>query len=197
VQGSIGSRISEARKIKGWTQAQLAKQAGLSTNTVNRFEKGHRVPDANQIIQLAEALSCAPERLLLGGGTGRRTDLIGIAVKDDQNPGGLAEDENDGFGRLLVPGVNDGDQAFIVSNESMAPLFAIGDYVVIKKELFKTGDMVAFLDQWRNMNFRWLREKDKQKFLVAENAEYPAIALSEKEEIIGRVIAVVKVSRFD
>lgn len=197
MQGSIGSRISEARKIKGWTQAQLAKHAGLSTNTVNRFEKGHRVPDANQIIQLGEALSCAPERLLLGVGTGRRTDIIGIAVKDDQSPGGLAEDENGGFGRLLVPGVNDGDQAFIVSKASMAPLLAIGDYAVIKKALFKTGDMVAFLDQWRSVNIRWLREKDNQKFLVAENADYPAITLSEKEEILGRVIAIVKVSRLD
>jgi SOS-response transcriptional repressor LexA len=79
----------------------------------------------------------------------------------------------------------------------MAPLLAIGDYAVIKNALFKTGDMVAFLDQWRSVNIRWLREKDNQKFLVAENADYPAITLSEKEEILGRVIAIVKVSRLD
>lgn len=190
----IGCRIAEARKLKGWTQGQLAEKSGLSTNTVNRFENGHRVPDALQIIRLGDALSCAPESLL-GFAPGRNLETFGLAVKDDKNPGGISESEDGGFGRLLVPEVNDGDEAFRVSSTAMAPLVVAGDYVVVEKADVKAGDMVAFLDQWRNINVRWLREKDGTKFFVAENQEYPPIEKSEREQLVGRVIATVKVTR--
>lgn len=190
----IGCRIAETRKIKGWTQGQLAEKSGLSTNTINRFENARRVPDALQLIRLGDALSCAPESLL-GFAPGRNLDTIGLTVKDDKNPGGIAESEDGGFGRLLVPEVNDGDESFRISSMAMAPLVVAGDYAVIEKVEVKVGDMVAFLDQWGNINLRWLREKDGTKFFVAENQEYPPIEKSEREQLVGRVVATVKVTR--
>lgn len=188
----IGDRIAETRKLKGWTQCQLAIKSGLSTNTINRFENARRVPDALQLIRLGEALSCAPESLL-GFAPGRNLETFGLAVKDDKNPGGLAENDDGGFGRLLVPEV-DGDEAFRISSMAMAPLVAAGDYVVVEKSDAKAGDMVAFLDQWRNINIRWLREKDGRKFFVAENPAYPPIEMSDLEQLVGRVISTVTVT---
>lgn len=34
----IGNRIREARKAKGWTQAQLAERSGLTQAAVSRIE---------------------------------------------------------------------------------------------------------------------------------------------------------------
>lgn len=190
----LGSRIAEARRVKGWTQAELAERSGLSTNTINRFENGRRVADALQLIQLGEALSCSPA-LLLGFPSEMASVVVGLAVKDDKNPGGLAEQENGGYGRLLVPGVNDGDEAFIVSSKAMVPYLNVGDIAVIKKGIVKTGDMVAFLDEWQNVNIRWLYKRDGKEFLVAENPECPPVEISGRERMIGCVTATVRVTK--
>jgi transcriptional regulator with XRE-family HTH domain len=38
VEATLARRVREARKAKGWTQAERAKRSGLSVATVARFE---------------------------------------------------------------------------------------------------------------------------------------------------------------
>lgn len=40
IMSPIRLRIAELRAVKGWTQAELAKAAGVSRATVNRIESG-------------------------------------------------------------------------------------------------------------------------------------------------------------
>ena len=38
----LGARFAKIRKKWGWSQAQVAKESGLSPNVVSRIEKGKR-----------------------------------------------------------------------------------------------------------------------------------------------------------
>jgi transcriptional regulator with XRE-family HTH domain len=48
----LGRRLAEARLAQGWTQAQLAQQAGLSKSTIERLEAG----GSSQLTNLLRAL---------------------------------------------------------------------------------------------------------------------------------------------
>lgn len=41
---TIGQKIKYLRKLKGWTQEQLARNLGVSLNTVQRWEIGKTKP---------------------------------------------------------------------------------------------------------------------------------------------------------
>jgi transcriptional regulator with XRE-family HTH domain len=46
--------VGRYRRAKGWTQADLARQMGVSTNTIQAWEKGAN-PRPRQLPKLAEA----------------------------------------------------------------------------------------------------------------------------------------------
>lgn len=53
---SIGGMIRVIRTAKGWTQAQLAEEAGLRTATVSDIEKGKLNFEINTLARIATAL---------------------------------------------------------------------------------------------------------------------------------------------
>jgi transcriptional regulator with XRE-family HTH domain len=61
-------RIIKARKDKGFSQRELASLVGISYQTVNRYEKGHRIPDVGYVLKLANALDVDSNWLLTGEG---------------------------------------------------------------------------------------------------------------------------------
>ena len=61
----IGERVQNVRRLRMWTQARLAKEAGVSPTTVSGIETGKiRRPHFGTIGKLALALRVAPEELL-------------------------------------------------------------------------------------------------------------------------------------
>lgn len=52
----IGERIRKHRKIKGFTQEQLAEKSDLSTMSIRRYESGERVPPQDTLLKIAKAL---------------------------------------------------------------------------------------------------------------------------------------------
>ncbi|BAS31161.1 XRE family transcriptional regulator [Dehalococcoides mccartyi IBARAKI] len=48
---------------KFWSQAELAKQAGIGADTVNRLENGKQNPSFITIRKLAKALEVKPEEI--------------------------------------------------------------------------------------------------------------------------------------
>lgn len=59
----LANRIREAREAKGWTQAELAAQIGVSRKTVNTVENGVFVPSTIVALKLARALGRSVEDL--------------------------------------------------------------------------------------------------------------------------------------
>ena len=61
----IGERVQNVRRLRMWTQARLAQEAGVSPTTVSGIETGKiGRPRFGTLGKLARALSVAPEELL-------------------------------------------------------------------------------------------------------------------------------------
>lgn len=63
-QQKIGRFISECRKQKGLTQAQLAEALGVSDKTISRWENGKTMPDLSIYEPLCEILDIQISELL-------------------------------------------------------------------------------------------------------------------------------------
>jgi len=65
----LSDKIRQCRVLKGWTQEQLARNIGVSLNTVQRWESGKTVPSplAMEKLQkvLADVLDGSQLRMLL------------------------------------------------------------------------------------------------------------------------------------
>lgn len=55
----VGARIAALRKERGWSQDQLAKEAGVSARTVYSVEKGERDPQPAKLRAILDALGVA------------------------------------------------------------------------------------------------------------------------------------------
>src|SRR5512139_3999588 len=87
----IGNLIRDARKHRGWTQAQLAEVLSTSQSAVNRIEKGHQNLSLEMLARIGAALDS--EIVSLGGGpthlrvSGPTTLSGSIEVKSSKNAG--------------------------------------------------------------------------------------------------------------
>ena len=88
----IGNLIRDARKHRGWTQAELAEVLATSQSAVNRIERGHQNLSLEMLARIGEALHSeivslgvpGPMHLRVKGGT----RLSGaIDVKSSKNAG--------------------------------------------------------------------------------------------------------------
>lgn len=59
-QSTIGTRIRDARKEAGLTQAGLASSVGRSQNTISDWERGVATPGLDEIFELSKSLEVNP-----------------------------------------------------------------------------------------------------------------------------------------
>jgi putative transcriptional regulator len=60
---TLSNRLREARAQRGWTQADLAEQVGVTRKTINTVENGVFVPSTVLALKLARALQTTVEAL--------------------------------------------------------------------------------------------------------------------------------------
>ena len=65
-QIKIGRFISEKRKSRGLTQAQLAERLGITDRAVSKWETGRAMPDTAIMLELCEILKISVNSLLNG-----------------------------------------------------------------------------------------------------------------------------------
>lgn len=65
-QLKIGKFISEKRKAKGMTQAQLAEKLGITDMAVSKWETGRSMPDVSLMLELCSLLGITVNDLLCG-----------------------------------------------------------------------------------------------------------------------------------
>jgi len=61
---NIGQKIVELRKLKGYTQEELAEEAKLNLRTIQRIENGENKPSGNTLKLICEALETLPEKII-------------------------------------------------------------------------------------------------------------------------------------
>jgi putative transcriptional regulator len=59
----LTNSLREARAARGWTQADLAAQVGVTRKTINTVENGVFVPSTMLALKLARALETTVEAL--------------------------------------------------------------------------------------------------------------------------------------
>jgi transcriptional regulator with XRE-family HTH domain len=65
---SMGMQIRKYRKLKGFTQVELAEQLGLTQVAIANYERGSRKPDVELVPKLAQLLGASIEELYGGEG---------------------------------------------------------------------------------------------------------------------------------
>tara|TARA_R110002020_G_scaffold50791_2_gene143660 strand:+ start:2124 stop:2330 length:207 start_codon:yes stop_codon:yes gene_type:complete len=62
---TFGRNVRQARKEKGWTQEQLAFEAGVKRAYLSEVENGQRNVSLDVVEKLAKALGVSPEILMV------------------------------------------------------------------------------------------------------------------------------------
>jgi transcriptional regulator with XRE-family HTH domain len=63
---TIGSRITELRRKKGWTMKQLADNAGVSQGQISYYERDQQSPNATNILRIAKSLEVPVSYIIQG-----------------------------------------------------------------------------------------------------------------------------------
>lgn len=63
---TVGSRLRDARRRRGWSQLRLAAEAGLGHATVERLERGEAMSRVENLRAMARVLRVRVEWLLVG-----------------------------------------------------------------------------------------------------------------------------------
>ena len=194
----LAGRIKSARKKAGLTQVTLAKKLGIAYPTLNKYERGHRTPDASLLNRMAKMLGCNPGWLLSGENLNIDVQSVSEAITLSQTP--VLNNVPDNFPEsvheetteyISLPDLPDGSYSLIVKDDSMSPAIKENDYVVFKPaENFENGNVLVVNNEWGESILRRYRIKNSNIYLASDNPEYPAVMHDKNYKIIGKVIAV-------
>ncbi|MDR3288821.1 MAG: helix-turn-helix domain-containing protein [Peptococcaceae bacterium] len=91
----LARRLKTERELKGWTQAEMAKQLGISNGTLSGYERDYREPDLNTLDEISNLLNVSSDYLL--GKTPKKNSAASVgstaASGDDTLPLYMAIEE--------------------------------------------------------------------------------------------------------
>jgi transcriptional regulator with XRE-family HTH domain len=73
---ALGENIRRLRRDKGWTQGDLADQAGVRVGQISKLERNEADPKLETLYKLMDALGCSPNALL---NDVKKTSVDGLA----------------------------------------------------------------------------------------------------------------------
>jgi transcriptional regulator with XRE-family HTH domain len=79
----FGRQISDARKVRQWSQEALAERLGVSTTHVGFMERGERMPSVGMLVKAARVLDLSLDAIFLprpGATDQRRDELVALAA---------------------------------------------------------------------------------------------------------------------
>lgn len=60
---SLGNKLLNARKAKGYSQVDLSKKAGINQNLISEYENDKTVPNAKSLFYIAKSLEISIDEL--------------------------------------------------------------------------------------------------------------------------------------
>ena len=160
-------RVKELLREMGWTTKVLAEKTGLSESYLTHIKNGTRRWNEDALKKLSTAFGKHPIELFAQ--RKGRTDNIDTALKMPETtsvdlqlkivpvvgdiPANPSPYNNQvmqvttGYKDIFVPVLNSGDDSmfcFCIENNTMAPNFVKGDYLIISPEIWtRSGDIAA------------------------------------------------------
>lgn len=61
---TVAEKLAICRNNAGMSQRQLAKKSGISSQAINQYESGKRVPDLKCFVAISRALEVSTDQLL-------------------------------------------------------------------------------------------------------------------------------------
>ena len=77
----IAEKIKALREARGFTQAELARQLGITRNGVNSWEQGLSMPSPSYLVELAKLFRVSTD-FLLGLSEMETINVVGLSKKD-------------------------------------------------------------------------------------------------------------------
>lgn len=78
----LDQKIRKLRESRGWSQADLARKAGITRSAVSTYEQGQRTPSADVIRCFARAFGVSAD-YLLGISERRAVEVEGLSEHDE------------------------------------------------------------------------------------------------------------------
>ncbi len=78
----LDQKIRQLRESRGWSQADLARRAGITRSAVSTYEQGQRTPSADVIRCFAIAFGVSAD-YLLGISERRTVEVEGLSEHDE------------------------------------------------------------------------------------------------------------------
>ncbi|WP_242871247.1 helix-turn-helix domain-containing protein [Pseudobutyrivibrio sp. YE44] len=83
----ISERIIKVLKERNMTQAEFAKQVGISTSTISEWKKRKTNPTVDKIMDICNVLQITPEQLLTGKGIEDEEEIAAASPESKFTPG--------------------------------------------------------------------------------------------------------------
>lgn len=197
---NLGQLIKQARERVGLSQAELARQLGVSRATVSGWEKDHYAPDRTKSLKLAQLL-----KLNVGQIDPRQLNAVSEldeSIRPQKIPVAAWEDLHKPETQMRNVPVIYGDVestrdvvALAIRDDAMAPEFSIGDIILVDRSALPAPDdlVIAEVAGARVLRRYHLRGRDSQGAtafdLLATNPDYPTLSVNSQNP--GKVMAVV------
>ena len=173
---TIGENIREKRKQKKMTLEELSRFAGVSRQTLSRYENNIIAVPNDRIELIASALETSPA-VLMGWDTEMKSSKAHrIPVYGKVAAGIPLEMVEDIIDYEEIPAKWGDPSDFFclqIEGNSMEPRIANGDVVVVKKQAdADTGDVVIFSVNGEYASCKRLRKMDDGLMFIPNNNEY-------------------------
>lgn len=195
---SIGTNIREKRKQKKMTLEELSRFAGVSRQTLSRYENGIIAVPNDRIEAIAKALDTSPAILMGWDKETESTNSHRIPVYGKVAAGIPLEMVEDIIDYEEIPAKWGDPSDFFclqIEGNSMEPRILSGDVVVVKKQTdADTGDVVIYSVNGEAASCKRLRKMDDGLMFIPFNNEYfPKMYLWDEVEslpvqILGKVV---------
>lgn len=78
----LGQKVKRLRESRDWSQAELARRAGITKSTISTYELGIRTPSADVVCSFAKAFGVSAD-YLLGIAERRSVEVEGLSERDE------------------------------------------------------------------------------------------------------------------
>jgi transcriptional regulator with XRE-family HTH domain len=80
---TLGTKVLDLRKQRGWTLIQLSERSGLSASALSKIERDKLSPTYANLVRLARGLEASPSELFCGSDSGQLQDSRPSVMKID------------------------------------------------------------------------------------------------------------------